>query len=235
MMSAVGKLSRAASLDMLQSADRSDFKEMFNLFDKDRRGAMDPEEVRKQMCKLGFEADNLTIYQLISDLDRDGSQKLELEEFVELMCEHLRVHSAESMSRKAMGEIFEFFDNLDPNRRKGNLELADLQRLANVFGDTITEGELQVMMKGADREDKGFVSFEDFYQVMTRAGGPSALSDIEDEPDGPPMSSVPEEPSEPSPSGASSSSARRPQFMRQATRGKHIDGDQRKRRQSMRF
>merc|ERR1719357_2165250 len=138
---------------------------------------MDPEEVRAQMCKLGFEADNLTIYQLISDLDSDGSQKLELEEFVDLMCEHLRVHSPTSMSRKAMGEIFEFFDNLDPHGRNGKLELANLQRLANVFGDPVTETEQEVMVQGADKDNKGWVSFEDFYEVMSRIPEPSMPSD----------------------------------------------------------
>jgi Ca2+-binding EF-hand superfamily protein len=37
------------------------------------------------MTSLGFEAKNQTIYQMISDLDADGSGQIDFEEFLNLM------------------------------------------------------------------------------------------------------------------------------------------------------
>ncbi len=42
-------------------------------------------ELKAAMTSLGFEAKNQTIYQMISDLDADGSGQIDFEEFLHLM------------------------------------------------------------------------------------------------------------------------------------------------------
>lgn len=42
-------------------------------------------ELKAAMTSLGFESKNQTIYQMISDLDADGSGQIDFEEFLELM------------------------------------------------------------------------------------------------------------------------------------------------------
>eukprot|EP00439_Symbiodinium_sp_Y106_P071852 s2412_g13.t1 len=64
------------------------------------------EEIRMQMQALGFEADNTTIYQLISDLDGDGSQNLEFEEFLKIL-KDMQVHAVGyATSDLALAESF---------------------------------------------------------------------------------------------------------------------------------
>jgi Ca2+-binding EF-hand superfamily protein len=143
-----------------------EMKEIFKLFDADGSGAIDPKEIREQMTSLGFKVDNTTIYQLISDLDSDGSQKLEFDEFFGMLRDTLQIHKPAFSTREQLSEIFDFLDDLEPSNRDGRIDTSNLRRLANVLGDNISDKDIELMIKGADKDGKGFVLPEDFYQLM---------------------------------------------------------------------
>lgn len=48
-------------------------------------GTIDPRELKAAMQSLGFEAKNQTIYQMIADIDKDGSGSIDFEEFLDMM------------------------------------------------------------------------------------------------------------------------------------------------------
>lgn len=143
-----------------------EMKEIFKIFDADGSGAIDPKEIREQMISLGFSIDNTTIYQLITDLDSDGSQKLEFDEFFVMLRDTLEIHKPGFNSRQNYDEIFDFLDDLDPKNRDGKIDAGNLRRLANVLGDDLTDKEIELMVQGADRGNNGHVLPEDFYQLM---------------------------------------------------------------------
>jgi Ca2+-binding EF-hand superfamily protein len=62
-----------------------EIREAFNLFDTDGSGAIDPAELKQAMQSLGFESKNATIYQMISDIDKDGNGSIEFDEFLDMM------------------------------------------------------------------------------------------------------------------------------------------------------
>ena len=67
-----------------------EIKEAFDLFDTDGSGTIDPKELKAAMQSLGFEAKNQTIFQMISDLDKNSSGSIDFE--------YRLPHSAESSS-----------------------------------------------------------------------------------------------------------------------------------------
>merc|ERR1711957_349734 len=64
-----------------------EIKEAFDLFDTDGSGSIDPRELRAAMQSLGFEAKNQTIYQMITDLDKNKNNSIDFEEFLDTMAQ----------------------------------------------------------------------------------------------------------------------------------------------------
>ena len=64
----------------LTEEEVEEIREAFNLFDTDGSGTIDPKELKSAMQSLGFEAKNATIYQMISDIDKDGSGAIDFDE-----------------------------------------------------------------------------------------------------------------------------------------------------------
>lgn len=140
-------------------------EDVFRLFDADGSGAIDPKEIRSQMNSLGFEADNSTIYQLISDMDTDGSMKVEFEEFFHLLV-GLGTHKPSWNTRANLGEIFNFFDDIDPAKRDGFIDAGNLRRLADILGDDITEKDIDTMIAAASKNGQDHVTCDEFYELM---------------------------------------------------------------------
>lgn len=67
---------------------------------------IDPRELKAAMTSLGFEAKNQTIYQMISDLDADGSGQIDFKEFLNLMT--ARISDKDS---RADIEVFHVMNN----------------------------------------------------------------------------------------------------------------------------
>lgn len=66
------------------------------------------------MTSLGFEAKNQTIYQMISDLDADGSGQIDFDEFLRLMTARI----SDKDSREDIRKVFNLFDDEKTGKRK---------------------------------------------------------------------------------------------------------------------
>ena len=112
------------------------------------------------MVSLGFDSKNAVIFQMISDLDEDGSGQLEFNEWLHLMTH--RVNNASS--RESIDKVFPLYDD----EKTGYLSVKNLRRVANELGEKISEEELQEMIDRADLDRDGLVSCDEFYMILTR-------------------------------------------------------------------
>ena len=79
-------------------------------------------ELKAAMTSLGFESKNQTIYQMISDLDADGSGQIDFEEFLELMTARV----SDKDNRENIRKIFNLFDD----EKTGFISIKNLRRVA---------------------------------------------------------------------------------------------------------
>ena len=112
------------------------------------------------MTSLGFESKNQTIYQMIADLDADGSGQIDFEEFLELMTARV----SDKDTRENIRKIFNLFDD----EKTGFISIKNLRRVAKELGETIDESELQEMIERADTDNDGLVSEEEFFNIITK-------------------------------------------------------------------
>jgi Ca2+-binding EF-hand superfamily protein len=137
-----------------------EIKEAFDLFDTDGSGSIDPKELRAAMQSLGFEAKNQTIYQMITDLDKNKSGNIDFEEFLDMMTARM----SDKDTREDIAKVFRLFDD----DTSGSITLRNLRRVAKELGETMTDEELQEMIDRADSNGDGAVSMDDFYNIMTK-------------------------------------------------------------------
>jgi len=137
-----------------------EIKEAFDLFDTDGSGSIDPKELKAAMQSLGFEAKNQTIFQMISDLDKNKSGTIDFEEFLDMMTARM----SDKDTREDISKVFRLFD--DDNT--GTITLRNLRRVARELGETMTDEELQEMIDRADSNGDGAVTLDDFFNIMTK-------------------------------------------------------------------
>ena len=137
-----------------------EIREAFNLFDTDGSGLIDPKELKAAMQSLGFEAKNQTIFQMISDLDKNKSGTIDFEEFLDMMTARM----SDKDTREDIAKVFRLFD--DDNT--GTITLRNLRRVARELGETMTDEELQEMVDRADSNGDGAVTLDDFFNIMTK-------------------------------------------------------------------
>jgi Ca2+-binding EF-hand superfamily protein len=144
----------------LTEEDIEEIKEAFDLFDSDGSGTVQPRELKNAMVSLGFEAKNATLFHTICELDKDGSGEIEFDEFLNMMSSQMSDHA----SREEIRNIFFMFDY----DKTGHINIKNLRKIARDLGETCEEDELLDLIRKADSDGDGQVSFEDFYNVMTK-------------------------------------------------------------------
>ena len=144
-------------------------------------GTIDPKELKSAMQSLGFEAKNATIYQIIGDIDKDGSGAIDFDEFLDMMTakmvrrgrprcppppsrtpdptsEHLHGTPLPSQSDKDTREDILKVFNLFDDDGSGRISLRNLKRVAKELGETMTDAELMEMIERADTDQDGEIS-----------------------------------------------------------------------------
>ena len=148
----------------LTEAEVEEVREAFNLFDVDGSGRIDPKELKEAMVSLGYTNNNAVISDMIADLDKDGMGELDFDEFLNIFTLQIGAGSGEE-SREDVAKIFHLFDV----EKTGYISLNQLKRVARELGETMSDAELLEMIERASSRDDGLVSFDDFYNILSKA------------------------------------------------------------------
>ena len=139
-----------------------EIKEAFDLFDGDKSGEIDTDELKTALKNLGIDAKNQTLTNMMKDLDADGSGKIDFDEFIEMMTAKM----SDRVTREDLKKVFDLF--LGDDNRDGKITVKHLRRVARELNETMTDEELNEMIARADLDKDNGVDFEEFYQIMTK-------------------------------------------------------------------
>merc|ERR1711935_1248373 len=137
-----------------------EIKEAFDLFDNDGSGAISVNELTSAMQSLGFDVKHAVVYNMVSDLDADGSGEIEFGEFLDVMTAKL----SEKNTKEEIDRVFKLFDK----DRNGTLEADDLSRVCKELGEDMTEEDIREVITRMDVDGDGAVGLDDFYAVITK-------------------------------------------------------------------
>jgi len=138
-----------------------EFQQAFNLFDKDQDGHVTAKELRIVFDTLGQQPSDEELKEMINEVDKDGNGEMEFTEFCVLM--------SKRMENKEDGEtLIKAFEVLDLDG-SGSIERDELRKVLKGFSDAgehLSEDEIELLIKEADVDGDGQISFTEFAKVM---------------------------------------------------------------------
>ena len=139
-----------------------EIKEAFDLFDGDNSGEIDSEELKQALKNLGIDAKNQTLTNMMTDLDKDGSGKIDFDEFISMMTAKM----SDRDTREDLEKVFRLF--LGDDDKADKITIKHLKRVARELNENMSDEELQEMITRADLNKDSGVDFEEFYSIMTK-------------------------------------------------------------------
>lgn len=145
--------------EKLGFAELTYFKELFNAIDKDNEGSITAKELGTALANIGAKTTELEVQAMINEGDIDGNGSLDFEEFVELLGLKLSLE----MSIDDYRDAFRLIDK-DNN---GFLSSAELRAIYIALGIKISDEDVEEMIREADLDCDGVVTFEEFEGMMS--------------------------------------------------------------------
>jgi len=115
-------------------------------------------ELKVAMRALAMDPANDGLREMIKMIDGNGDNKLDLNEFLNLM-------TAASEASNSDDENMKYFRILDEDNT-GKISFKNLKKMAVELGETMSDEEIQDLIDEGDRDGDGEVSMEEFLQQM---------------------------------------------------------------------
>lgn len=154
----MGDLENYSIIDNLTEEQIAEFKEAFQIFDKDGDGSITTKELGTVMRSLGQNPSDEEVRKMIDEVDEDKSGTIDFKEFLGLMAKKMR----ENDSEDELIEAFKVFDR-DGN---GKISAHELRYVILSSGEDLTEQDIQEMVQEADIDGDGFIDYQEFVKIM---------------------------------------------------------------------
>eukprot|EP01015_Nassula_variabilis_P000838 TRINITY_DN10464_c0_g1_i3.p3 TRINITY_DN10464_c0_g1~~TRINITY_DN10464_c0_g1_i3.p3 ORF type:complete len:165 (-),score=55.12 TRINITY_DN10464_c0_g1_i3:85-579(-) len=142
----------------MNEAKIAEIKEAFSFFDKDGDGIVSTNNMGLLVRSLNQNPTNDEIENMIKDADPENTGKMDFPEFLRIMEKNMKDVDAEE-------ELLDAFKIFDPGN-KGFMDSAELRVIVTKMGEQFTEEEAEQMIREADPENTGRVSYDDFIQKL---------------------------------------------------------------------
>ena len=134
----------------------AEYKEAFDMFDKDGSGTIDVGEIVKIMKNFGYPIKKSEAQRMISEIDDNGDGELDFEEFVTLM--EKQTNYVDQTEEELVLAAFKSFDK----DHDGKITNHEFKYLLTQMGDKFTDEELNLLFQESDLDVNGTLDYQDF-------------------------------------------------------------------------
>lgn len=135
-----------------------EFKKAFSLFDKDGDGKITVLELGRVMDSLGQSLGVAEVQEMINEFDDDGNGVIDFSEFLRFMERKMNDVDIE----EAIHEAFKVFDE----EGAGQISNVKLRHVLTTFGETLSDQEVEEMLREADVDGNGKIKYEEFTRLL---------------------------------------------------------------------
>ncbi len=144
--------------DILTDDKLREFKEAFEMFDRDKDGLINSKDLGNILRSLGHDQSDQELVDMINENDQDEDGRIDFNEFLDLMHKRAKDEDIE----EELSEAFRIFDKED----NGLISISEFRHIMLTLGERLTEDEVDEMIKEADTKGDGFIHYKDFAKVM---------------------------------------------------------------------
>ncbi|KAK2986714.1 hypothetical protein RJ640_010939 [Escallonia rubra] len=134
-------------------------KKVFEKFDADGDGKISAAELGAILAALGSEASPEELQRTMSEIDTDGDGFIDLKEFSDFH------RGGDDVASKDLRDAFDLYDS----DRNGKISASELHAVLKNLGEKCTLQDCRRMISSVDADGDGYVDFEEFKKMMTRA------------------------------------------------------------------
>ena len=145
-------------MDEIPDIKIKEYRDAFDMFDKDRDGVITAKELANVMRSLNQDPTENELREMIEEVDINGNGNIDFEEFVQLMNRRAR----ESDTEEEIIQAFRVFDK-DGN---GTISANELRHIMSTLGEKLSDDEIEQMIQEADIDGDGYINFQEFVSMM---------------------------------------------------------------------
>ena len=136
----------------------AEFREAFNIFDKDGDGRITAKELGTVMRSLGQNPSEAELQDMVNEVDLDGNGTIEFDEFLYMMSRQMR----EGDTEEEIKDAFRVFDK----DGDGKITAAELTHIMKHLGEPLSQEEVDEMIAQADTNKDGIIDYGEFVHLM---------------------------------------------------------------------
>lgn len=150
-------------MDQLSPEEINEFREIFNLVDKDGGGSISKEELSELMDTLGIEATSEEIDHMVGEIDVDGDGDIDFEEFVAVMSRKVNA----TYTADQVKSSFKVFEGTAPS---GYVKAEMLIKALCTYGtEKLSEEQARDLVGQLEVDSNGMVNYVDYVSMMMSA------------------------------------------------------------------
>ena len=144
----------------LSNEELAEFREIFNLVDRDGGGTITKEELGELMDTLGIDATPEEIDLMIHEIDQDNNGEIDFEEFVAVMSRKVSATYTADQVKNA----FKVFEGDAP---AGHIKVDVLIRaLTNDGSDKLTDEQAHDLVSQLEPDRSGLINYSEYVNMM---------------------------------------------------------------------
>ena len=134
----------------------AEYKEAFDMFDKDGSGTISVNEIVKIMKNFGYPIKKSEAQKMVQDIDDNSDGEIDFEEFVTLM--EKQTNTVEESDEELVLRAFKSFDK----DNDGKITNYEFKYILTQMGDKFSEDELNQLFKECNLDISGTLVYQDF-------------------------------------------------------------------------